>query len=107
MDLLSHDIQYLPGVGPSRKKILATELGINTFGDLLMYFPYKYVDRSRLYSIKELTGDMPFIQVKGRILSFETFEMGPRKERVVAHFSDGTAVMDLTWFNGGNFATKN
>lgn len=107
MDLLGQDIQYLPGVGPSRKKILATELGINTFGDLLMYFPYKYVDRSRLYSIKELTGDMPFIQVKGRILSFETFEMGPRKERVVAHFSDGTAVMDLTWFNGGKFAKKN
>ncbi|MBR6605477.1 MAG: ATP-dependent DNA helicase RecG [Prevotella sp.] len=107
MDLLSQDIQYLPGVGPSRKKILATELGINTFGDLLMYFPYKYVDRSRLYSIKELTGDMPFIQVKGRILSFETFEMGPRKERVVAHLSDGTAVMDLTWFNGGKFAKKN
>lgn len=73
---------------------------------MLMYFPYKYVDRSRLYTVKELTGDMPFIQVKGRILSFETFEMGPRKERVVAHFSDGTAVMDLTWFNGGKFAKK-
>lgn len=106
MDLLSQDIQYLPGVGPNRKKILTTELGISTFGDLLMYYPYKYVDRSRVYTIKELTGDMPFIQVKGRILSFETFEMGPRKERVVAHFSDGTAVMDLTWFNGGKFAKK-
>lgn len=106
MDILTQDIQYLPGVGPSRKKILTTELGIETFGDLLMYFPYKYVDRSRLYTVKELTGDMPFIQVKGRILSFETFEMGPRKERVVAHFTDGTAVMDLTWFNGGKFAKK-
>lgn len=106
MDLLSQDIQYLPGVGPNRKKILTTELGISTFGDLLMYYPYKYVDRSRVYTIRELTGDMPFIQVKGRILSFETFEMGPRKERVVAHFSDGTAVMDLTWFNGGKFAKK-
>lgn len=106
MDLLNQDIQYLPGVGPNRKKILTTELGISTFGDLLMYYPYKYVDRSRVYTIRELTGDMPFIQVKGRILSFETFEMGPRKERVVAHFSDGTAVMDLTWFNGGKFAKK-
>ena len=106
MNILTQDIQYLPGVGPSRKKILTTELGIETFGDLLMYFPYKYVDRSRLYTVKELTGDMPFIQVRGRILSFETFEMGPRKERVVAHFSDGTAVMDLTWFNGGKFAKK-
>lgn len=106
MSLLSQDIQFLTGVGPSRKKILETELGITTFGDLLMYFPYKYVDRSRLYAVKELTGDMPYIQVKGRILSFETFEMGPRKERVVAHFSDGTAVMDLTWFNGGKYAKK-
>ena len=106
MNILTQDIQYLPGVGPSRKKILTTELGIETFGDLLMYFPYKYVDRSRLYTVKELTGDMPFIQVKGRMLSFETFEMGPRKERVVAHFTDGTAVMDLTWFNGGKFAKK-
>ena len=103
---LSSDLQYLPGVGPSRKKLLAAELGIATYGDLLMTFPYKYVDRSRLYVIRELTGEMPFVQVCGRILSFETFPMGPRKERVVAHFSDGTGVMDLTWFNGGQYAKK-
>ena len=99
-NLLQQDIQYLPGVGPSRKKMLGDELGISTFGDLLQYYPYKHIDRSRLYAIHELTGDMPFIQVKGRILSFETFKMGPRKERVVAHFTDGMGkVMDLTWFN--------
>lgn len=84
------DIQFLPGVGPARKKILSTELGINTYGDMLMNFPYKYVDRSRVYTVRELTGEMPFVQICGRILSFETFDMGPRKERVVAHFSDGT-----------------
>lgn len=105
-DILNQDIQYLPGVGPARKKMLSDELGINTFGDLLLYYPYKYVDRSRLYSIRELTGDMPFVQVRGRILSYETFDMGPRKERVVAHFTDGTDVMDLTWFNGGKHAKK-
>lgn len=105
-DILNQDIQYLPGVGPARKKMLSDELGINTFGDLLLYYPYKYVDRSRLYSIRELTGDMPFIQVRGRILSYETFDMGPRKERVVGHFTDGTDVMDLTWFNGGKHAKK-
>ena len=88
------------------EKLLAEEAGINTYGDLLTYYPYKYVDRSRLYSIRELTGDMPYVQVRGQILSYETFEMGPRKERVVAHFSDGTAVMDLTWFNGGKYAKK-
>ena len=99
-DILQQDIMYLPGVGPNRKKMLSNELGINTFGDLLQYFPYKHIDRSRLYSIGELTGDMPFVQVKGRILSFETSKMGPRRKRLVAHFTDGTAkVMDLTWFN--------
>ncbi len=107
-DILQQDIQYLPGVGPSRKKMLNEELGIYTYGDLLQYYPYKHVDRSRLYSIRELTGDMPFVQVKGHILSFETFKMSARKERVVAHFIDASGkIMDLTWFNGGKYAKQN
>ena len=106
-DILQQDIQYLPGVGPNRKKMLSQELGIENFGDLLQYYPYKHVDRSRLYNIHELTGDMPFVQVKGHILSFETFKMSARKERVVAHFTDGSGkVMDLTWFNGGKYAKQ-
>jgi len=105
-DLLSQDIQFLPGVGPQRKKMLSEELGISTYGQLLEYYPYKYVDRSRLYSVSELTGDMPFVQVVGHIMSFETFKMSARKERVVAHFTDGTAIMDLVWFNGGRYAVK-
>ena len=106
MDILSQDIKYLPGVGPNRKKMLSNELGIETYGDLLEYYPYKYVDRSKVYKIHELTGEMPFVQVVGHILSFETFPMGPRKERVVAHFTDGTAIADLTWFNGGKYAKQ-
>ena len=106
-DILQQDIQYLPGVGPQRRKMLSEELGINCFGDLLQYYPYKHVDRSRLYSIRELTGDMPFVQVKGHILSFETFKMSARKKRVVAHFTDGSGkVMDLTWFNYADSAIK-
>ena len=97
----------MPGVGPNRKKMLNEELGITTFGDLLEYFPYKYVDRPKVYTVHELTGDMPFVQVVGTILSFETFKMNARKERVVAHFSDGTGICDLTWFNGGKFAKQN
>ena len=107
MDILNQDIKYLPGVGPNRKKMLSNELGIETYGDLLEYYPYKYVDRSKVYSIHELTGDMPFVQIIGRILSFETFPMGPRKERVVSHFTDGTGIADLTWFNGGKYAKQN
>ena len=104
MNILDQDIMYLPGVGPNRKKMLNQELGIQTFGDLLEYYPYKYVDRSRIYTVHELTGDMPFVQVVGRILSFETFEMSPRNERVVAHFTDGTGIMDLVWFKFGKTA---
>lgn len=107
MDILQQDIMYLPGVGPNRKKMLSQELGIETYGDLLEYFPYRYVDRSKVYTIRELTGDMPFVQVVGHIMSFETFDMGPRRERVVAHFTDGTAIMDLVWFNGGKYAKQN
>ena len=108
MTILNQDIMYLPGVGPNRKKILSEDLGIQTFGDLLEYFPYKYVDRSKVYTVHELTGDMPFVQVVGHVLSFETFKMSARKERVVAHFSDGTGVMDLVWFGaGGKYAKQN
>ena len=106
MNILDQDIKFLPGVGPNRKKMLSNELGIETYGDLLEYFPYKYVDRSKVYTIHELTGDMPYVQVVGHILSFESFQMGPRKERVVAHFTDGTAICDLIWFNGGKYAKQ-
>ena len=105
-DILRQDIMYLPGVGPHRKDILNKELGVSTWGDLLEYFPYKYVDRSRIYSTLELTPDMPFVQLKGRILSFEEFEMGPRKKRLVGHFTDGRGVVDLVWFSGTQYILK-
>lgn len=105
-DILNQDITYLPGVGPRRKEILSKELGMNTWRDLIEYYPYKYVDRSRIYRIREITSDMPFVQIKGRILSFEEFDMGPRKKRVVAHFSDGESVADLVWFSGAQYVYK-
>ena len=105
-DLLNQDIKYLPGVGPRRKELLSKELGINTFGDLLEYYPYKYVDRSKIYAISELTGDMPFVQIKGQILSFEEFEMGHRRKRIVAHMTDGTGLVDLVWFSRAQYITR-
>ena len=103
MNILDQDIMYLPGVGPHRKEILGKELNIQSWRDLIEYFPYKYVDRSRIYTIREMTGDMPFVQLKGKILRFEEFELGPRKKRIVAHFSDGTGIVDIVWFNGGKY----
>ena len=107
MDILSQDIMYLAGVGPHRKDTLASQLGIRTWGDLMEYYPFKYVDRSKVYLISELTGDMPFVQIKGKILSFETFAADRRQKRIVAHFSDGHGVADLVWFRGGQYALKN
>lgn len=102
IDLSSRDIKFLPGVGPHRAEILEKELGIRSFRDLLYHFPYKYVDRSRIYRISEIDGAMPYIQLRGQILSFETFGEG-RQRRLVAHFSDGTGVADLVWFQGIKF----
>lgn len=98
-DITTRDIKYLPGVGPQRAAILNKELNVYSLHDLLYYFPYKYVDRSRLYYAHEIDGNMPYIQLKGQILSFETFGEG-RQRRLVAHFSDGTGVIDLVWFQG-------
>ena len=101
--ILDQDIMYLAGVGPRKKEILSKELNINTFGDLLEYYPYKYVDRTQIYRIAQLQGDMPYVQVRGHILSFEEFDMGPRKKRIVAHFTDGWNVADLVWFQGAKY----
>ena len=103
MDILSQDIMYLSGVGPKRKDILNQQINVKTWGDMLEYYPYKYVDRSKIYHINELTGDMPYVQIKGKILSFEEYAMGARKKRIVAHFSDGFGVADLVWFNGAKY----
>ncbi|MBS7366805.1 MAG: ATP-dependent DNA helicase RecG [Prevotella sp.] len=105
-DILKTDIKYITGVGPQKKDILKREIGIETYGDLLEYYPYKYVDRSHIYTISSLSPDMPFVQIKGRILSFESFQMGVKKKRLVAHFGDGTGVVDLVWFSGTQYVSK-
>ena len=107
MDILSQDIMYLPGVGPRRKEILSKELGILTYRDLLEYYPYKYVDRTKVYLLSELSADMPFVQVKCKILSYEEFEVGKRRKRIVAHATDGHGTCDIVWFNGTKYIYQN
>lgn len=105
MNILSQDIKYLQGVGPNRALLLASELGITTVGDLLAYYPYKYVDRSRIYRISEIDGNMPYVQLCGQIFSFDTVGEG-RNKRLIAHFSDGSGAIDLVWFQGIKYAAK-
>lgn len=105
--ILDQDIQFLPGIGTKTKEILSKELGIRSYGDLLEYYPYKYVDRSKIFHISELTSDMPFVQLKGKILSYEEVDIGKRNKMLVAHFSDGYGVADLVWFRSAQYIIKN
>lgn len=105
--ILDQDILFLPSVGTKTKEILSKELGIRSYGDLLEYYPYKYVDRSKIFHISELTSDMPFVQLKGKILSYEEVDIGKRNKMLVAHFSDGYGVVDLVWFRSAQYIIKN
>lgn len=107
LNILDQDVMYLPGVGPKKKEILSKELGIQTWRDLIEHFPYKYVDRSRIYRISEISGDMPFVQIRGRMLGYDEYAMGARKKRIVGHFSDGHGVVDLVWFQCAQYIYKN
>ena len=104
LDLDKRSITYLPGVGPKKADILQKEAGISSYEDLLFYFPYKYIDRSRFYKVAEISGNMPYIQLKGQILYFDTLGEG-RSKRLVGKFSDGTGTIDLVWFKGLNYVT--
>lgn len=98
-NVFDYPVTYLANVGATRAKLLKEGMGIETYGDLLQYYPSKHIDRSRFYYTHELTTNMPYVQLRGRILSFEE-EGNGRKRRIVGHFSDGHGIVDLVWFNG-------
>ncbi len=96
------ELQYIKGVGPRRAEVLAREVDIRSEEDVLEYFPYRYVDRSRIYEIRELTADMSYVQVVGRFVTKEIVGVGTKK-RMTARFVDGTGEMDIVWFKGLNY----
>jgi ATP-dependent DNA helicase RecG len=98
-EILERDIKFLSGVGPKRAELLKKELNINTFGDLLYYFPYKHIDRTKFYTISQISGDLPYIQFDGRITGVALAGSG-RNKRLTAHISDGTGSLELVWFRG-------
>ena len=102
LDLTTRDIKFLPGVGEQRATLLARELNIRSLHDLLYYFPYKYIDRSRVFKVSELGGQLQHVQLLGEIRSFEEMGEGASR-RLVGHFTDGTAFVDLVWFRGIKF----
>lgn len=104
-DILSQDIKYLKGIGPLRAKVLYSDMSIRTIRDLLETYPYRYIDRSRTYKICELREGMSFVQIRGRIISFQAEGSG-RKKHLKALFSDGQGIMELVWFRGISYIEK-
>lgn len=99
-DFLDNDIKFLPGVGPKRAELLAKELNIKTFGDLLNFYPFRYIDRSKIYTISEIEPTMTYIQLRGKVVSMQAIgEKGPAK-RLVATFTDLTGSIELVFFKG-------
>ena len=101
--LLDQDIKFLQGVGPRRAELLQKELNIATFGDLLYTFPFRYIDRTKFYTAEEVLrpgNDLPYVQLRGKLVRFETLGKGRGKERYIAYFSDGTGILELVFFQG-------
>ena len=97
-ELQNMDIKYLHGVGPKRAELLAKQLDIRSYYDLLYYFPFRYIDRSTIHRICDLDGELPYIQLRGRFVVFTPQGQGA-KRRINALFSDGTGTIECVWFN--------
>ncbi len=102
---LNTDITYLQGVGPSRAQTLSKELNIKTYEDLIYYFPYKYIDKSKFYKVSEVNSDAVAVQLKGVISKFRMEGEG-RKQRLIANLTDETGSMELIWFKGAQWILK-
>ncbi len=97
--VLDTPVEYVKGIGPARAELLKSELGIYTFGDLLTHYPFRYVDRTRFYKIREISEDMPYVQLRGTIEHLEI--TGQKKgKRLRAVFSDDSGTVELVWFQG-------
>lgn len=99
-NFLETPIEYLKGVGPNRGTLLRKELGIHKYGDLLNFYPNRYIDRTRYYKINELQNNIAEVQIIGKIINIKTVESGKNQKRLVATFVDDTGQMELVWFQG-------
>ncbi len=99
VDFLKTPVEYLKGVGPQRAELLRKEAGIATFGQLLEFYPFRYIDRSKFYKVNEIDAELPYVQLKGTISGIQ-LHGNKRTSRMTAVFRDDTGTMDLIWFNG-------
>lgn len=105
-DFWDTSIEFLKGVGPQKAELLRKELNLHNFGDLIQYYPFRHDDRTQIYPIAQIQGEMAAIQIRGEIQRFEVIGEGTKK-RLVGHFSDGSGEMELIWFKGITWQLKN
>jgi len=103
---LDQEIQYLPGVGPKRAQLLENELDIKTVRDMLQYYPYRYIDRTKFYKINEINSQLPYIQLKVKFVSVRV-SGAKLTERLNAIVTDGTGFLELVWFKGVKWVKEN
>lgn len=101
------ELKYIPGVGPKRAELFATEIHVSTDEELLYYFPYRYVDKSHIYQIRDISGNMPYILLRGQFTVFEELGVGTKGHRLRGLFTDGTGVVECVWFQGLRFVKEN
>ncbi|MDB5011449.1 MAG: ATP-dependent helicase RecG, partial [Mucilaginibacter sp.] len=99
-------VEYLKGVGATRADVLKKELGLFNFEDLLNYFPYKHIDRTRFYKIKDINPELPHVQIIARLINKEVLGEKHTK-RLIAHVQDDTGTLELAWFQGIRWIEKN
>lgn len=107
MEILDNDIQYVPGVGEARAKLLDRELGIRTVGDLLTHYPFRYIDRTRVYRIAEITdtAGLAYVQFRARVMGVAYAGAG-RKRRFTVQVQDASGRAELIWFQGIKWIEK-
>jgi len=101
-EFLRTPIEFLKGVGPNRAELLRKEINVHTFGDLLNYYPFRYVDRSRYYMVRDIPYHDGYVQLKGKITHVADTGMG-RAKKLVARFEDQSGTVDLVWFQGAKW----
>lgn len=97
---MPNDLQYVPGIGPKRAELLENELHVSSLEELLGYYPYRYVDKSHVYHIRDIDGNMPWILLRGYFTHFEEIGAGTGGHRYVGTFTDGTGAIECVWFQG-------
>ena len=104
-NFLNTPIEYLKSVGPQKAELLKKELRIFKYSDLLTYYPFRYVDRTKFYKIKEINADLPYVQLRGKIVRTEM--IGTKgTQRFVATFADETGKLELIWFQGKKWISE-